>query len=82
MLKVIQAEVTEDAPTSEVEAFFKLLKVLEEPLHEASYLRGSNTALVDYPVLSTRGCPRRLAATGRWTTGVANLRRPSSTLID
>jgi hypothetical protein len=30
----IQAEVTEDPPTMEVEAFFKLLKGLEEPLHE------------------------------------------------
>jgi hypothetical protein len=34
MLEVIQAEVTEDPPTAVVEAFFKLLKALEEPLHE------------------------------------------------
>jgi DNA polymerase/3'-5' exonuclease PolX len=34
MLKAIQAEVTEDPPTAEVEAFFKLLKASEEPLHE------------------------------------------------
>jgi hypothetical protein len=30
----IQAEVTEDPPTIEVEAFFKLLKASEDPLHE------------------------------------------------
>jgi hypothetical protein len=34
MLEAIQAEVTEDPPTVEVEAFFKLLKALEELLHE------------------------------------------------
>jgi hypothetical protein len=34
MLEAIQAEVTEDPPTAEVEAFFKLLKALEDPLHE------------------------------------------------
>jgi hypothetical protein len=34
MLKAIQAEVTEDPPTMEVEAFFKLLKASEELLHE------------------------------------------------
>jgi hypothetical protein len=34
MLKAIHKEVTEDPPTMEVEAFFKLLKSLEEPLHE------------------------------------------------
>jgi hypothetical protein len=34
MLEAIQAEVTEDPPTVEVEAFFKLLKASEEPLHE------------------------------------------------
>jgi hypothetical protein len=34
MLEAIQAEVTEDPPTTEVEAFFKLLKASEEPLHE------------------------------------------------
>jgi hypothetical protein len=34
MLKAIEAEVIEDPPTTEVEVFFKLLKVLEEPLHE------------------------------------------------
>jgi hypothetical protein len=33
MLEVIQAEVTEDPPTVEVEAFFMLLKASEEPLH-------------------------------------------------
>jgi hypothetical protein len=34
MVETIQAEVTEDPPTVEVEAFFKLLKTLEDPLHE------------------------------------------------
>jgi hypothetical protein len=34
MLEAIQAEDTEDPPTVEVEAFFKLLKASEEPLHE------------------------------------------------
>jgi hypothetical protein len=34
MLEALQAEVTEDPPTTEVEAFFKLLKASEEPLHE------------------------------------------------
>jgi hypothetical protein len=34
MLEAIQAEVIKDPSTVEVEAFFKLLKVLEEPLHE------------------------------------------------
>jgi hypothetical protein len=34
MLEAIQGEVTEDPPTAEVEAFFKLLKALEELLHE------------------------------------------------
>jgi hypothetical protein len=34
MLEAIQAEVTEDPPTSKVEALFKLLKALEELLHE------------------------------------------------
>jgi hypothetical protein len=34
MLEAIEAEVTEDHPTTEVEAFFKLLKASEEPLHE------------------------------------------------
>ncbi len=34
MLEAIQAEVTEDPPTAEVETFFKLLKASEEPLHE------------------------------------------------
>jgi hypothetical protein len=34
MLEAIQAEVTEDPPTVEVEAFFKLLEASEEPLHE------------------------------------------------
>jgi hypothetical protein len=34
MLEAIQAEVTEDPPTVEVEAFFKLLKASEELLHE------------------------------------------------
>jgi hypothetical protein len=34
MLEAIQAEVTKDPPIVEVEAFFKLLKALEEPLHE------------------------------------------------
>jgi hypothetical protein len=34
MLEAIQAEVTEDPSTVEVDAFFKLLKASEEPLHE------------------------------------------------
>jgi hypothetical protein len=34
MLKAIQAEVTEDPPTGEVEAFFKLIKDSKEPLYE------------------------------------------------
>jgi hypothetical protein len=34
MLEGIQAEVTEDPPTTEIEAFFKLLKASEDPLHE------------------------------------------------
>jgi galactose-1-phosphate uridylyltransferase len=34
MLEAMQAEVTEDPPTTEVEAFFKLLKASEELLHE------------------------------------------------
>jgi DNA polymerase/3'-5' exonuclease PolX len=34
MVKAIQVEVTEDPPTAEVEAFFKLLRASEEPLHE------------------------------------------------
>jgi hypothetical protein len=38
MLEDIQAEVTEDPPIAEVEAFFKLLKSSEEPLHEHTYV--------------------------------------------
>jgi hypothetical protein len=34
ILEAIQAEIIEDPPTAEVEAFFKLLKALEESLHE------------------------------------------------
>jgi hypothetical protein len=34
MLEVMQAKVTEDTPTTEVEAFYKLLKASEVPLHE------------------------------------------------
>jgi hypothetical protein len=34
ILEAIQAEVTEDPPRIEVEAFFRLLKALEETLHE------------------------------------------------
>jgi hypothetical protein len=34
MLEAIQAEVTEDPPIAEVEAFFKLLKASEDQLHE------------------------------------------------
>jgi hypothetical protein len=34
MLEAIQAEVTENPPTTEVQAFFKLLKASEDPLHE------------------------------------------------
>jgi hypothetical protein len=34
MFEAIQAEVTEDPPTMEVEAFFKLLNASKEPLHE------------------------------------------------
>jgi hypothetical protein len=34
MFEAIQAEITKDPPTAEAEAFFKLLKASEEPLHE------------------------------------------------
>jgi hypothetical protein len=34
MLEAVQGNVTKDPPTVVVEAFFKLLKALEEPLHE------------------------------------------------
>jgi hypothetical protein len=34
MLESIQAEVTKDPPTAEVEEFFKLLKASEDSLHE------------------------------------------------
>jgi hypothetical protein len=34
MLEAIQAEVIENPPTAEVEAFFNLLKASEGPLHE------------------------------------------------
>jgi hypothetical protein len=34
MLEAIHVEVIEDPPTAEVEAFFKLLKASEDPLHE------------------------------------------------
>jgi hypothetical protein len=34
MLEAIELEVTENPPTAEVEAFFKLLKALEESLHK------------------------------------------------
>jgi hypothetical protein len=34
MIEAIQEEVTKDCPIVEVEVFFKLLKALEEPLHE------------------------------------------------
>jgi hypothetical protein len=34
MLEAIQAEVTEDPPTTEVEVFFKLIKASEESLYE------------------------------------------------
>jgi hypothetical protein len=34
MLETIHVEVTEDHPTVKVKVFFKLLKVLEELLHE------------------------------------------------
>jgi hypothetical protein len=34
ILKALQVEVIEDPPTTEVEAFFKLLKASKEPLHE------------------------------------------------
>jgi hypothetical protein len=40
MLETIQAKVTEDPPTSEVEAFFKLLKALEESMHEHTKVDG------------------------------------------
>jgi hypothetical protein len=43
MLEAIQAEVTEDPPTTEVEAFFKLLKSSEDPLYEHTKL-----ALLDF----------------------------------
>jgi hypothetical protein len=38
MFEAIQAEVTKDPPTVEVEAFFKLLEASEEPLHEHTEL--------------------------------------------
>jgi hypothetical protein len=34
MLEAIQTDVTEDPPTSEVDAFFKLLKSPKESFHE------------------------------------------------
>jgi hypothetical protein len=34
MLEAIQAEVIEDSPTTEIDAFFKLFKASEKPLHE------------------------------------------------
>jgi hypothetical protein len=34
MLEAIQAEVTQNPPTAEVEVLFKLLKASDEPLHE------------------------------------------------
>jgi hypothetical protein len=34
MVEAIQAEVIEDLPITEVDAFFKFLKASEEPLHE------------------------------------------------
>jgi hypothetical protein len=34
MLETIEAEDIEDPPTTEVDAFFKLLKASKEPLHE------------------------------------------------
>jgi hypothetical protein len=34
MLEAIQVKVTKDPPTTEIEAFFKLLKASEEPLYE------------------------------------------------
>jgi hypothetical protein len=34
MLEAMQVEAIEDPPTTEAEAFFKLLKASEEPLHE------------------------------------------------
>jgi hypothetical protein len=34
MLKAMQAKVTEDRPTVEIEVFFKLLKALKESLYE------------------------------------------------
>jgi hypothetical protein len=34
MLEAIQAEVIEDSPTVEIDAFFKLFKASEKPLHE------------------------------------------------
>jgi hypothetical protein len=38
MFEAIQVEITEDPPIAEVEAFFKLLKASEEPLHEHTEL--------------------------------------------
>jgi hypothetical protein len=38
MLEAIQPEITDDPPTTEVEAFFKLLKASEETLHEHTEL--------------------------------------------
>jgi hypothetical protein len=46
MLEAIQAEVTEDHPTMEVEAFFKLLKASEEMLHE--HTKGTFLAFITW----------------------------------
>jgi DNA polymerase/3'-5' exonuclease PolX len=34
MIEAIQAEVIEDSPTAEIDAFFKLFNASEKPLHE------------------------------------------------
>jgi hypothetical protein len=43
MLETIQVEVTEDPPTTEIKAFFKLLKASEDPLH-----KHTEVALLDF----------------------------------
>jgi hypothetical protein len=50
MLEAIQAEVTEDPPTAEVEAFFKLLEASEVPLHE--YTKVTLLAFITRPVVN------------------------------
>jgi hypothetical protein len=56
MLEAIQAEVTEDPPTIEVEAFFMFLKASKEPLHEHTWkLIGLKSH--DYHIITERHLP-------------------------